>query len=164
MTVQQLWSRFDAWRAGLSAREQSMVFVMTVLVSVVILYWGCWKPLHNKIEQAESHYRSEQTLNLWVTHKANMISQLRQSGGESQVEHLPFNQVIANSTTQYRIQLIRIQPRNDSNQVWIEPLPFNRLLDWLNNLNHQYGITVDSLDIERSDTPGVVGVNRLILR
>lgn len=165
VALTQLWTRFQAYRAQLSVREQYMLFTTAGLALIVILYWGGWKPLSDSIQEAHQRYVSEQALNLWVSNKANMITQLRKSGagGPARKVNQPFNQVISTSTAEYQIQLIRIQPRDDSNQIWVDPLPFDRLLDWLSALSIQHGIQVESLDIERTESPGVVKVNRLVL-
>jgi general secretion pathway protein M len=61
------------------------------------------------------------------------------------------------------ITLSRIQPRGEDLQVWIDEVPFNRLLTWLGALQSKQGITAASLDLNSTETPGQVKVRRLLL-
>lgn len=73
------------------------------------------------------------------------------------------NQVIPSSTRQFKIELIRMQPRGEQMQVWVKPLPFNSLVNWLAFLRDSQGINVQFLDLNKTDVEGVVEVNRLQL-
>ncbi len=104
-------------------------------------------------------YQSEKQLLTWVQDKADDITALRKAG--CQFSNQPLNQLVSSSARRFKVELIRVQPRNDSVQVWIKPLAFNQLVDWLRYLKEQQGIEVEFLDIDRTDQAGMIDVNRL---
>lgn len=73
------------------------------------------------------------------------------------------NQVVNETTRQFNIELIRMQPRSEAVQVWVQPLPFNTLINWLAFLRDEHGIDAQFLDVSKADRTGVVEVNRLQL-
>jgi len=48
--------------------------------------------------------------------------------------------------------------------VWVQPLPFNQLVSWIEYMQTHHGIEVLFLDIDKSNRAGVVEVKRLQLR
>lgn len=116
--------------------------------------------MNQRTELAQSRIQSEKQLLTWVQDKADDITALRKSGGVS-FSNQPLNQVVSSSARRYKVELIRVQPRNDSVQVWIKPLAFNQMVDWLRYLKEQQGIEVEFLDIDRTEQAGMIDVNRL---
>lgn len=148
----------------LSGREQQWIGVLIVIALCLLVFFGFWKPLDNRANTNQQMLTLEQERLEVITKQANLIESLRQKMGAEGVESQPLNQVIATSSSRLGISLIRIQPKNEQLQVWIEPLPFTRLVDWFDLLERQYGVQVTALDIERAETSGVVEIRRLEFR
>lgn len=156
--------RMQAWWAQLSGRERSLLALM-LLSSVVILFiFGIWQPMRGELQRAQQQVNRQSELLEWVKSRANQIESLRQSGGVAATTHQPLNQAVATSSKEFAVSLIRIQPRGEELQVWVDALPFNRLLDWINYLSRQQGVQVTALDIERTEQSGMVEVRRLQFR
>ena len=152
------------WWGSITQREQRLVMIGAVCLVIGGFYWGIWQPLQERANQAQMRIHTEKQLLGWVSHKADQITALRKQGGKSQIQQ-PLNQVIATSTRDFNIDLIRVQPRNDdSMQVWVQPLPFNQLLNWIAFLQENQGISVQFLDIDKAKQPGVVEVKRLQIK
>ncbi len=149
----------QAWWTSISQREQRLVVGCSILLVVGIIYWGLIQPLSQRAELAQSRIQSEKQLLAWVTNKANEVVELRGNGGISASQ--PLNQSVPASMRRFKIELIRVQPRGEMLQVWIKPLPFNQFVDWLTYLKEKQGVEVEFMDIDRSDSPGVIDVNRL---
>ncbi|MCL3793377.1 type II secretion system protein M, partial [Actinomyces sp. 186855] len=111
-------------------------------------------------QEAKTRIQSERQLLQWVENTADQISALRQQGGVVRSAQ-PLNQVIAASTGQFNIELVRVQPRGDRMQVWIQPVPFTQLVAWLAHLKERQGIEVEFMDLERGKVSGMVEVRRL---
>ncbi|MZI94760.1 type II secretion system protein M [Vibrio sp. CAIM 722] len=159
-----LQAQLKLWWRSITPREQRLVLIGGICIVIGVIYWGILAPLQQRIDQSQLRINSEKQLLSWVSHKANQITALRKQGGMTQ-QRLPLNQVIATSTRDFGIELIRVQPRDeDGMQVWIQPLPFTKLLDWVKFLQENQGITVQHLDVDRGDQPGVVEVKRLQLK
>lgn len=146
----------------LSVREQKLLLGGVILGMVGLIYWGVLAPLDQKTELAKARIVSEKQLLNWVTEKADTITQLRAQGGVVATAQ-PLNQMISSSVQRFQIELIRIQPRDEMIQVWVQPLPFTKLVDWLAFLKQQ-GVDVEFMDIGRAPQSGVVEVKRLQLK
>lgn len=152
----------QAWWQPLSMRERYLVFACSFMLAIGLIYWGIYQPLVQSREQAQLRLNNEKQLLSWVTNSANSISQLKKQGARANIEtNQPLNQIISSSATRYNVELIRMQPRDEMLQVWLQPIPFEQLINWLTELRDHYGINVVFLDINRSATSGVVDVNRL---
>ncbi|GLQ73147.1 type II secretion system protein M [Vibrio penaeicida] len=158
-------NKVNAWWQSISQREQRLMAGCSFLVLAFAIYWGGIAPLNERADTAQTKIASEKQLLDWVTKSANSITTLRAvSGGSVNVSGQPLNQVVSSTTRRYQIELIRMQPRSESLQVWVQPVPFNQLVSWLADLREQHGIEVEFLDITRTETTGQVEVNRLQLK
>lgn len=158
--MKNLIAQAQTWWSSISQREQRLVMGGSIIAIIGMIYWGVLQPMNQRAELAQSRIQSEKQLLTWVQDKADDISALRKSGGVS-FSNQPLNQVVSSSARRYKVELIRVQPRNDSVQVWIKPLAFNQMVDWLRYLKEQQGIEVEFLDIDRTDQAGMIDVNRL---
>lgn len=158
--MKNLIAQAQTWWSSISQREQRLVMSGGIIAIIGMIYWGVLQPMNQRAELAQSRIQSEKQLLTWVQDKADDISALRKSGGVS-FSNQPLNQVVSSSARRYKVELIRVQPRNDSVQVWIKPLAFNQMVDWLRYLKEQQGIEVEFLDIDRTDQAGMIDVNRL---
>ena len=152
-----------SWWNGLTGREQRLVLGGGISLLIAVLYWGVWQPLSDKSTLAENRIVSERQLLNWVKDKADDITTLRSSGNAPVNADQALNRVIPTSTRRFKIELIRMQPRDDMMQVWVKPLPFNSLINWLAFLRDNHGIQVEFIDMNKTDVEGMVEVNRLQL-
>ncbi|MFH0272570.1 type II secretion system protein M [Vibrio jasicida] len=158
--MKNLIAQAQAWWNSISQREQRLVMGGGVIAIIGMIYWGLLQPMNQRAELAQTRIQSEKQLLNWVQDKADDITALRKSGGVS-FSNQPLNQLVSSSARRYKVELIRVQPRNESVQVWIKPLAFNQMVDWLRYLKEQQGIEVEFLDINRTDQAGMIDVNRL---
>ncbi|SIO24437.1 general secretion pathway protein M [Salinivibrio sp. ES.052] len=160
-------TRIQAHWQAISLREQRLLIVAGVVLVISLLYWGIVAPIHAQAKQANTARASELQLLRDVQEKRTQIMQLRaQSGGSHQAPsslNQPLNQVIAASAGEFNVTITRLQPGENSVQLGVEPLPFNQLIRWLDQLARLHGVEVVRLSTEATDTAGVVQVNRLQL-
>jgi general secretion pathway protein M len=152
-----------SWWSGTSVREQRLLALCAGLLLLGGLYWGALQPLSERAQQAESQVQREKQLLSWVTDKADQIVELRGGSGNS-ASGGPLNQVVSSSTQNYGIELIRMQPRDEMLQVWIQPVAFSRFVQWLAYLQDKQGVVVEFMDISGADQKGVVEIKRLQLK
>ncbi len=153
----------QSWWQSISQREQRMVVICSVFALVAVVFWGVLQPMSEKGTQAKNRVLSEKQLVKWVTDNADKIVTLRQQGGVVRSSE-PLNQLITASTRRFNIELVRLQPRGEMMQVWIQPLPFTKLVDWVAYLKETKGVDVEFMDVKRGQKPGVVEVQRLQLK
>ncbi len=153
----------QSWWQSISQREKRMVVVCSVFALVAVVFWGVLQPMSEKSTQAKNRVLSEKQLVKWVTDNADKIVTLRQQGGVVRSSE-PLNQLITASTRRFNIELVRLQPRGEMMQVWIQPLPFTKLVDWVAYLKETKGVDVEFMDVKRGQQAGVVEVQRLQLK
>lgn len=71
--------------------------------------------------------------------------------------------VISDSASAHSVVIKRIAERGENIQVWIDPVVFNDLLNWLNALDEKYALRVTQIDVSAAEKPGMVNVQRLEL-
>jgi len=157
--ITPLQSRWDS----ITLREKRMVLICLLFAVIAILYWGILQPLSERSELAKNRIQSEKQLLQWVSDRADTILTLRKQGGVVRTSE-PLNQVIVASTREYNVELIRVQPRGEMMQVWVQPLPFTKLVAWIAYLKEQQGVNVEFMDVKRGKQPGMVEVQRLQLK
>ncbi len=158
-----LMSSIASWWATISTREQRLLIGGTLLIIVAGVYWGLFQPLSDRADKAQVKIDTEKQLLNWVMDKADEIVSLRGNSGVV-VSSQPMNQLVSTSAKRYKIELIRMQPRDDMLQVWIKPVTFNQFISWLDFLKTKQGISVEFMDISKAETKGMVDIKRLQLK
>ncbi|MEZ8825348.1 type II secretion system protein M [Vibrio amylolyticus] len=158
--MEKLVTSLKLWWQSISLREQRLVMIGSLLLMVGMGYWGIIEPMNQRSVQAQNRINSEKQLLSWVKNKADEIVQLRAKSGLISTAQ-PLNQLISSSAKQFKVELIRIQPRDEMFQVWVQPLEFNQFISWITYLKEQQGIDVEYLDVEGSERPGIVEIKRL---
>ncbi|QMV15804.1 type II secretion system protein M [Vibrio spartinae] len=160
--MNQWMSRGYAWWKTLSSREQRLLLVTVGFSVLALLYGGVVRPIQEQRVLAQNKLTAEKNLYAWVTEKADTLTQLRQHG-DGPVSNEPMNQAVAGSTGKFGVRLIRMQPKGEGLQIWVEPVAFNQFIDWLAFLRQQYGIQVMMMDIDRAEKNGMIDIKRLEL-
>ena len=84
-------------------------------------------------------------------------------GGKKKNTNASASSIVNRTSKQFQITLSRIQAQGTSVQVWIDEVPFTQLLQWLDLLATQEGLSVINIDLSVADKSGVVQVRRLQL-
>lgn len=151
------------WQA-LDKREQNLALIAIVGLIICIFYFAIVSPLQARDELARRDLKTEQALFAFISDKAGEIEILReQTGGSNQVSALPINQAVTTSIKSYGLEIDRLQPQQEELDVWLKPMAFNALLKWLDHLSNKYNVQVKFIDIDETDTQGMVAVKRLRL-
>jgi len=150
------------WWAGLILREKQMVAACSVVLLIGLFYWGVWTPINNAEADAKNYLAGEQSTLDYVKQTANRIASLQQSnqgGGFRGSLSATVNQTAGS----FGLTITRMQPQGDKIQVWMDEVPFDTLLSYLNELVQNKGLSLESLDVAESDLPGFVNVRRIQL-
>jgi general secretion pathway protein M len=149
------------WFASISEREQKLVIAGAVIGTLGMFYFLVWSPIHSAIETQRSALATEKQTLAWVNEQANRAQVLRRS-----VSKTSFNgsltQLVNRTTRSSGIPVARMQPQGDELQVWIDQVAFNDLMAWLEQLEQQ-GVMIIQSDVSEVDLAGFVKVQRLQL-
>ncbi len=160
--MKRILNSLQAWWYQITPREQRLTVIGSVVLGFGLLYWTVYQPITLRAEQAKLALNNEKQLLSWVTDKADQIVELRGSGAKA-ISPLPLNQAVSSSARRFNVELVRVQPRGNEMQVWVQPLPFNQLVNWMDYMQANHAIEVLFLDIDKSPQAGMVEVKRLQL-
>jgi general secretion pathway protein M len=150
------------WWQQLKTREQRLVSIMAILVTTFIVYSAIWQPLNDSLLSANKKLIRQQALLTWVTDNtaqykyAKRNTQISNSSGS-------LSGIVNKSANSYKLTITRMQPQGDNLQVWIDSVPFTKLLFWLEHLANKEGLQVQGIDLTHAERTGEVKVRRLQL-
>jgi len=145
--------------------EQKEKQLISLLIATLLLaggYWLVWQPLQNDISNTQRKVNVQTQTLADVKAIGQKIINL-QGGQASRREAGDLNQLVSRSAKRNKIMITRIQAKEDNLQVWIDDVNFNQFTAWLEQLNKQYGIEIQNIDLSVSDKKGMVKVRRLQL-
>ncbi len=150
------------WWLALNSREQRLIGSLAGVVLVFIFYSVVWQPLNENIENSQKKLIRQQELLTLVSSETQRYKAEKKIGN-NQTSSGSLSSIVNRSAKQQAITITRIQPQNNSVQVWIDNIAFSQLLTWLEALANNEGIQVDTVDLTKGEQPGQVRVKRLQL-
>jgi general secretion pathway protein M len=150
----------SSWWNSLSERERRLVAIGGSLCVVGLLYWGAWRPFSTGIETAEHQRDLQRDTLVWMQLRAADLP--RQQGGGRQPDlHTTLEAVATLSSRQLGLSLTRLQPLDKQLQVELNPVEFERLVNWLVLMERDYGVAVQTIELAAEGGKGMVKVRRL---
>ena len=98
----------------------------------------------------------------FVKQTANQIAGLRLNGSNTSFNG-SLSAVVNQSAGAFGLEITRMQPQGNKIQIWMDDVPFDALLGYLNELVQVKGLSLDSIDLAESDLAGLVKVRRIQL-
>lgn len=154
-----------AWLRSLAPRERVMVLLCGAVVLLTLLYVAGWKPL------VDAHVRREDALERArgiATRIEQAAVEVRAAGPARSVDSSTSLVAAVDQTSRSAVlgkAPSRVQPEGEKEvKVWIDDVPFDNLLRWLQELETKFGIGTSSAEIERSAAPGMVNVRVTLVR
>lgn len=157
-----------AWWLTKTQREQLMLIAAAAVILLFLIYLLAWQPFTQAVEQKRLLVGSQQTTLDWMEQTLPEIQSLRgQQNRQTKTSNEALLTLVDRTAKQRQLrqQIQRIKPQGDDTvQLWVEQVAFDTLLKWLGELSLQYGIAVDSLNIDRQDLPGIVNAKLVLQR
>ena len=159
--LQDLQRRIADYWFGLSARERQLVSVTGCLLVVWLGYFGMIRPVQNYLASAEQRLQGSERLYQDVVARAEKIVQLRGKSGVVAVSSdQPLDAEINRTASKSGMTITGLNRQQGSLQVRMQNTEFRKLVNWLISLE-QTGIKVTTLQLGRTDKPGIVEVQQL---
>lgn len=154
------------WFSGLNSRERIIVSGGALALLALMLYLMVWEPLNSKRTQLQTSVQAQRNTYTWMQQAALEVRKLSgEAVGVKKQEGSMLGTI--NNTAKSSLGgaiLKRVEEdRQQGVRVWIEQVAFDDLINWLGQIQQQYGIRVSSLVSERHSKAGRVDV-RLILQ
>jgi general secretion pathway protein M len=144
----------ERWTLGLG------VFVCVAYLFYLMVYSPLAKTVHNSslellekqetlvwMQQVQQQYKGKARKTLQVLSSSNLLTVLADKLNEASFKRFP-----------YQLQ----QTGVSDIQLMFDQVPYNTFISWLWSFNEKYKVSVKQLNIERTDTPGVVKLMMVI--
>jgi general secretion pathway protein M len=163
--MKRLTEQIEASIQQLAPRERVIVGAGAVMLVLVLIYLLAWEPLVQAKHQRAAALDRARALATRIEQAAVLVR--GQSSGRSIDRNTSLVAAIDRTSRSPVLGKApsRVQPEGDDEvKVWIEDVPFNNLLRWLQDLETRYGIGAVTAEVERGARPGVVSVRLSLTR
>jgi len=156
--------RIIDWFQSLEQRERILVSIGGALLAVLFVYFAILTPFNKAVETRTTRVERKQQDLAWMRGVAPMLRALAMSqpgGNESLVV------LIDRSARQSGLAgaLTGQTPNGEHGmRVRLEAANFDAVLTWLATLQQQYGVSVESASIDRTDKSGIVNASLVLTR
>lgn len=153
---EELQARFSA----LEPREQNLLSLAAVVVGICLIYLVFYKPLANSVEQLQAGHVSQTNLRDWMSLQVTQLKTAGSPGGAVKASNKPLATIINETAAANQIQISRSQPRPDNQyQIWLDKITFSQLITWMNTMQTDHGIFVQTVNISSTEGNGEVRVS-----
>jgi general secretion pathway protein M len=153
-------NKLRSWYASLQQREQRVVAIGAVLLSVIILLGGILLPLQSAVSNAVKGSETRREDLAWM--RANM-QEVRASSGSLQADTGEAPVVLVDRVGReagLATALRGTQPNATGGvRVQLEAAPFDTMITWLDTLDRRYGLAIESITVDRTPAPGLVNAS-----
>jgi general secretion pathway protein M len=140
--------------ADRTGREKVLLITLAGVAAIWGSFAGVWQPL-------QQHRAALLSEIIRFDRAATVLQMAAQSGGLPRVaadtQSLPV--IIAETAASLQLVIRRLQPVGDQVQITLEDAPFDAVLVWIDTMERDHGLVVQSLDLVRRPAPGVVGTS-----
>jgi len=157
--VAPIQQRLDA----MEKRERHMVIAAGIIVVVTLLYATIWEPIYSELDNQRQRYQSQHQLLVWMKEKSREIKTLQSSGAQStaRFDNQSVSSLVERSAQSMGVKTFIKKQTSDKKGVKIdlEQADFNRIILWLNDMQHKYAIQASNIKIEKQEKSGSVNVH-----
>jgi len=150
------------WFASLSSRERMMVLSMTVVIVLFLFYLLVIEPITSNYEKNKKNVAAATQTVKWMKSASHQIKQLRGGKTITKPKGKQFVLgVVDRSVRKAGLSSVmkRVQPEGDKGvRVWFEKASFDNLMKWLAIIERKHGLVVDEINIEKTESIGLVNV------
>jgi len=152
----------NAWWRALPPRDRRALSVLAAFVAVVVGWSWIWQPLASERARLRTEIGRMKADLPYLEAAAQEVTRLRASGALDPLDRQG-RSLLALADAGARDAglggvLKRVEPVSQGRaNLWFENVPFDALVDWLEQLQARYGIRVDELAVDRA--AGVGSVN-----
>jgi general secretion pathway protein M len=153
-------NKLRTWYASLQQREQRVVTIGAIALGLIIVIGGILMPLQSAVSSAVKGTETRREDLAWMRVNAPEVralgGQLPADTGEAPVVLVDRVGREAGLATALR----GTQPNATGGvRVQLEGAPFDTMITWLDNLDRQYGLAIESISVDRTPTPGLVNAS-----
>ena len=150
--------KLRAWYMGLTAREQRLVAAGSIALAALLLVGGLLWPLHSAALRAQQRSEVRRADLEWMRANASEIRTgsmlLPRDSGEAPV--VLVDRVGQENGLAEAFRGTQPSAGGRGVRVQLEAAPFDTMIAWLGALEQHYGLTIETVTVERGAKPGIV--------
>jgi general secretion pathway protein M len=163
--MKQYWTRLNDWLAQLEPRERLFVLGGAVALLVMFLYAGVWDPLARAHRSREQSLDGARSIASKLEIAGAALQGARRGGGTNTQVSLISAIAQTSKSPVLGKEPTRTQPDGDKSvALWIDDVPFDNLMRWLNDLEQRFGIVPIAADVQRQSGAGLVNAHLTLAR
>ncbi len=147
------------WFLGQSPRDQLVLSLGGVLVSLYILMCLVLQPMQNDLAKQERRNARMLDEQVEVLSMAGQLMAVRDPGAPTGARDQSLNGIVNATTRHYGLRMDSLQPSANSARVRLGASNFNDVMAWLNDMENKRGLQIKDLTITASQLPGSVVVH-----
>jgi general secretion pathway protein M len=151
--------KLKAWYTNLQERDRRVVLIGSVALALLILVGGLLLPLESAVSSAQKRAETRREDLAWMHVNAPELA----SAGTTSFNDTGEPPVVlvdrVGREAGLGTALRGTQPSGTGVRVQLEAAPFDTLVNWIATLDQRYGLSIDSITVDRAARPGVVNAN-----
>ena len=152
-----------SWFLSLTQRERIMVQTAGSVIGVFLVYLIIIEPISTSYERNKKNVAMASETLRWMRTAAQEVKVLR--GGNALIERKQGKQFILSAIDRtvrkagLSAVMKRVQPEGESGvRVWFENAAFDELIKWLATVESKHGLSVSEINVEETESTGLVNV------
>lgn len=157
--MKELWD-------NLAPKERRLAMMGAIVLAILIVYVAIWMPMGQRVDRLQEDIAEQQTLLQWMRKASAEANALRAAQGGANVQRSGSSLLALVDQTARSHQLgpaiRRVEPKGDNAvRVQLEGAAFDNVVTWLESLNKTYGISVDTVSVDRQE-PGQITASLIL--
>jgi len=147
---------------NLEQREKSLVIIAALVLAILIPYQFMWKPFVTSYDDTSIRLQAQKKQFFKMQQQAQHIRQLRGAGSLQVQSGRQFLSNAINTAARQNGLASALNIKSDSLnnlRVSLDNVPFDNVMNWLDQLITRNGVIVNKLNVDRQPTVGRVNVS-----
>ena len=145
--------RYDS----LADSERLIVNAVGLLVLAALIFLMLIVPAQRSVSEAELKVSGQQKLMQWMKENESLARMAAGAGNPVAKSDQPLQTIVTSTAGPLGITVKRYENESDTKlRVWLENVPFDKTVRWLDQLESRYGIQIISVSIDAEKEPGII--------
>ncbi|HVT62387.1 MAG TPA: type II secretion system protein M [Legionellaceae bacterium] len=147
----------DYWHQ-LNEREQMAVMIAGICLGLYLLYALVFSPLMTSVERARVEWQEKKETLIWMRAAEKNYTKEKKPQTVTAQNLLSVLTKLLTAASFHHFPYQLAQTATGEIQLTFEQVPYNAFILWLQDQTTHYTLTIKTMDINQTDTPGIVKV------
>ena len=145
--------RYDS----LTDTERLVVNLVGLLVLAALVFLLLVAPAQRSVSEAQLKVSGQQKLVQWMKENESLARMAASAGTAAPKSDQPLQTIVTSTAGPLGITVKRYENESDTKlRVWLENVPFDKTVRWLDQLESRYGTQIISVSIDAEKEPGII--------